>query len=309
MAAKRADAPPSLRADVEDTNREFAGAPLHKRTKPMPGSIGTFPCSHDRCTASFPATKLGVDDMLRHMNEVHKDPYRVGCGNCAKTFATCRGVSTIAYGHTLDCGRVDTEAPPSFACTLCDHAPFQSGVHLYRHWKTAHAAPFPDFATLQCTKCVAGFEAASVGAMMRHGCYAGVEAAPYAPVTMHPAPSSLTGTPYPCDFCGMVVSRYYDHLQRKHPDWKQLKPSFACDKPGCTCGQVFEDAERLQRHKQVAAFCCAHCSKAFVTLRDMKKHAEGCAANPTRTDVSCAKCGKQFNSRNSLNQHVRRHHK
>ena len=126
--------------------------------------------------------------------------------------------------------------------------------------------------------------------------------------------------PYPsfelCNICHKWIGRKDHHMKKYHSSESR---SFSCD----SCDFTTNRSDTLYKHKKVShnqyyrdfgaiketlkskdKFKCVDCGKKFTTDLELKDH----VALQRCTDNNCSYCGKTFNVRHNLLQHVREVH-
>ncbi|RUS73757.1 hypothetical protein EGW08_018494, partial [Elysia chlorotica] len=111
----------------------------------------------------------------------------------------------------------------------------------------------------------------------------------------------------PCPLCSHVSKTkrlLKDHIARKHSRDRKIfrcsKCSFSCLKPGTF-------SVHMRRHVEEPKFACDQCGKLFLTMSILKRHAN--THNKTRQYFCHVQgCGKSFNIKGRLTDHVRTVH-
>jgi hypothetical protein len=181
-ALQRQALTPAQEAFVDDVlahlARQIYGLrnPARDQTSPAPAGAraaaampnmrpGTFYCWFDGCTAFFNTTgteRAFNKALLRHLQAAHGDVIRVRCA-----FAGCTATATnreelqqhmqlAHFGHAKeDSRRMFCAAPSCAAFPL-----FSKWWLFFRHANLHHGTRFPDFMTLQCSRCKATYSSA-----------------------------------------------------------------------------------------------------------------------------------------------------
>ena len=92
-------------------------------------------------------------------------------------------------------------------------------------------------------------------------------------------------------------------VQARDPAPPDVKAQNMCDH----CGRFFDKAWTLERHKQIhldtERFPCSQCDRKFLSSAGLTKH-----LSKHSQPAECGDCGKQFTTKEYLEQHVQTHH-
>ncbi|GFO03455.1 Zinc finger protein 208 [Plakobranchus ocellatus] len=122
------------------------------------------------------------------------------------------------------------------------------------------------------------------------------------------ATKHTTSSPYFCQFCPHVSKTkrlLKDHVAAKHSSDRKL---YCCSKCSFFCLKPQTLSVHILRHKDEPKFACDQCGKLYLTMSILKRHAN--THNKTHL-YSCTmpNCGKTFNIKGRLTDHIRTVHK
>ena len=204
----------------------------------------------------------------RHIINKHTKKEKIICSQCGKEFASKDGLKSHLKKH---------EEGHSFQhpCQICGKI-YKNESHLYRHCNiTGHTFPNNDKTQpdKRFTKCEI--------------CHKWIMDKAYHFEKYHSEKAKTFSCEYEnCEFVTLRRDTLYKHEKVRHRDH-------------------YRDFTAIQdTFTSKSKLSCKDCGKKFKTITETKEHMalEGC------TDNICQKCGKNFNVRHNLLQHIREVH-
>lgn len=247
----------------------------------------------DGCEMTF----AKINNMFRHLKNVHKSKEPYVCKHCGKRFAKSKTLTSHLAKHRAEKRKAEADAEEAsdeenesnkktFACEFPGCGKSYGKKHHLKEHERRHSGDMK----YSCEVCGKKFY---MHAHMKRHMY------------------SHTGLkPHVCRWkCGLTFASYGGRMKHERINHYKKNPlQSECD----VCGRPFKNQQQLIKHRMThlnpserQEYRCSYCNIMFDTIkirqRHEKRHQEG-------DNFACQECDRKFTNEKNLAHHMKHHH-